>query len=476
MLFTSIDFLVFFVVVILVYFYLPFTFRNFFLLSGSCFFYMFFKPEYILILAATIILDFFLAKKIEQTSSRHKKNLLLIVSIFSNLSVLLIFKYYNFINENFTFILSNFGFNNPLPFLKIALPIGLSFHTFQAISYIIEVSRKNQIAERNLITYALYVMFFPQLVAGPIERPQNILYQFKEEHRPNILLIKRGIMLIIWGLFKKIVIADRLAFFVDKIYDYPDHFHAPLIITGTLFFSIQIYCDFSGYSDIAIGTASILGFRLVRNFDRPYLSMSVIDFWRKWHISLSTWFRDYVYIPLGGGKKNRYVTSRNTLVVFTLSGLWHGASWNFIIWGTLHGIIVSINHLINGAFPAIRTMKFQYLKICITFCITSFCWIFFRSATLKDSIYIISNIFRNWRLEHTIMEFQTEFKGMNKHFLIAVFSICLLFIFELNQTKILTLFNQSSVIIKFFCCYLIIISIVIFGFYKSDNSFIYFQF
>jgi len=315
MLFNSFEFLVFFIVVTSLYFALAHKYRWMLLLAASCYFYMAFVPVYILILGFTIVIDYFAGIVIEN-SNHQKKKIWLIISLISNIAVLAVFKYYNFIIDNLTHILSTIGLNNHLPYLSILLPIGLSFHTFQAMSYTIEVYRGNQKAERHFGIYSLYVMFYPQLVAGPIERPQNILHQFYEKNTFDYDRVTDGLKLMLWGLFKKVVIADRLAIFVNKIYDSPTNYEGIPLIIATVFFAFQIYCDFSGYSDMAIGAAKVMGFNLMQNFNRPYFSKSISEFWKRWHISLSSWFKDYLYIPLGGNKTIKWRWYFNLFIVF----------------------------------------------------------------------------------------------------------------------------------------------------------------
>ncbi|HET6224970.1 MAG TPA: MBOAT family O-acyltransferase, partial [Bacteroidia bacterium] len=336
MLFNSAQFLFFFPLVTILFFLLKSNYRWALLLAASCYFYMFFRPVYILILFFTIIVDYYAGIFIERAKDPKTRRLYLIISIISNVSILAVFKYFNFLNENITGLAELIGLHNPIPYLTILLPIGLSFHTFQAMSYTIEVYRGNQRAERHFGIYSLYVMFYPQLVAGPIERPQNILHQFHEKQVFSYERAANGLNQMAYGMFKKVVIADRLAEYVNAIYGNPQHYSTLPIIIATLFFSIQIYCDFSGYSDIAIGAAKVMGYDLMENFNRPYLSTTISEFWTRWHISLSTWFKDYVYIPLGGNRTTKIKWYRNLIIVFLLSGLWHGASWNFIIWGALH--------------------------------------------------------------------------------------------------------------------------------------------
>src|SRR6185437_15999985 len=281
--------------------------------------------------------------------------------------------------------------NYSINLLKIILPIGLSFHTFQAMSYTIEVYRGNQKAEKHFGIYALYVMYYPQLVAGPIERPQNLLSQFHTNHSFNFERFLSGLRLILWGFFKKLVIADRLAVFVNNVYDDPNSYHPISVFLACVFFSIQIYCDFSGYSDIARGISRIMGIELMKNFNMPYFSKNISDFWAKWHISLSTWFKDYVYIPLGGNKGNKIKWIRNIAIVFLISGFWHGASWSFITWGALHGLLTIITIIMLPFFIKLKANKiWQALSIAFTFYLVTMFWIFFRSPNFSEAILIIN--------------------------------------------------------------------------------------
>ena len=320
MLFNSFSFLVFFPLVTLIYFLSPYRFRWLILLTASCYFYMAFIPYYILILGGTIVIDYFAGILIENATEGNRRKQFLIMSLIANIGVLAVFKYYNFFIDNFNEVITFLGFDSSLPYLGIILPIGLSFHTFQAMSYTIEVYRGNQTAERNFVKYALYVMFFPQLVAGPIERPQNVLPQFNFHYDIDYERIVAGLKQMLWGFFKKIVIADRLSALVKQGYGNIDNHDGFSLLLYTYFFAIQIYCDFSGYSDIAIGSAKVLGINLRENFRTPYFSKSIREFWQRWHMSLSTWFRDYVYIPLGGKKVERGRLFFNTMVVFLVSG------------------------------------------------------------------------------------------------------------------------------------------------------------
>ena len=351
---------------------------------------MAFKPVYIAILGFTIVVDYFAGILIEQSKGNRKK-VFLIASLIANIGVLGTFKYWNFINQNITDLLGLSGAENPLPFLDILLPVGLSFHTFQAMSYTIEVYRGHQKAERHFGIYSLYVMFYPQLVAGPIERPQNLLHQFREEHSWDLERFRKGFSQMLWGFFKKVVIADRLSIFVNEVYGDWTHMSGANLWIAVVFFSFQIYCDFSGYSDIAIGSARIMGFDLMTNFNKPYFARSVEEFWKRWHISLSTWFRDYLYIPLGGnrhGVLRRYI---NLTIIFLVSGIWHGAGWNFVLWGALHAAFVVIELVYRSRFG--KAMIPDFLKMILTFFVVSIAWIFFRTPTTEQSFGIIEMLF-----------------------------------------------------------------------------------
>ena len=302
------------------------------LLLFSCYFYMVFVPKYIFILFFLIIIDYVAGLMIEQARGWRRKTLL-VASLVANIGMLSFFKYFNFAETEADRLCAFFGTGFHPAYLNVVLPIGLSFHTFQSMSYTIEVYRGKCRAERHLGIYALYVLFYPQMVAGPIERPQNLLPQFHAPVKFNPVNIFEGFELMLWGLFKKSVIADNLALLVDPAYNDPKaHVGWPMVL-ATYAFAFQIYCDFSGYTDIARGAARVLGYNLMLNFDRPYHAQSIIEFWRRWHISLSTWFRDYLYIPMGGNRVGKWRHYFNVLVVFLVSGLWHGASWAFVVWG-----------------------------------------------------------------------------------------------------------------------------------------------
>jgi len=397
MLFNSWSFLVFFPIVTVLYFLAPFKFRWLLLLIASCVFYMAFVPAYLLILAATIIIDYFAAIQIEKSEGRKRSGWLWLSIIFTCL-ILFFFKYYDFFTWNVNELAGLLHSDIALAALHLLLPIGLSFHTFQSLSYVIEVYRGNQKPERHFGIYALYVMFYPQLVAGPIERPQNLLHQFREEHRFNYDDVTSGLRLMAWGLFKKAVIADRLAQFVSPVYDHPENFDGGVLMAATLFFTFQVFCDFSGYSDMARGAARVMGFNLMLNFDRPYAAKSLSEFWRRWHISLSTWLRDYVYEPIAMGLRDRglYGIVAALMVTFWVSGFWHGANWTFVVWGLLHGVGLSLEAVLSKQrkrlAKAMPAWLFNAVMLAVTFSFVNFSYIFFRAKTIDDAFLIIRHI------------------------------------------------------------------------------------
>ena len=485
MLFNSLQFLAFFLIITSLYFALPHKFRWFLLLAGSCYFYMAFVPVYILILGFTIFIDYFAGLFIEHASG-HRRKLFLIASLIANIGVLAVFKYYNFLNDNLSSILGGFGLRDPLPSLSILLPIGLSFHTFQAMSYTIEVYRGNQKAERHFGIYSLYVMFYPQLVAGPIERPQNLLHQFREKHDFNYEQVTSGLRLMAWGLFKKVVIADRLAIVADTVYNNPTQYNSLSLIIGTFFFSFQIFCDFSGYSDMAIGAARIMGFKLMTNFDKPYQSKSIHEFWKRWHISLSSWFKDYLYISLGG---NRVTIPRwylNLFIVFLVSGLWHGANWTFVIWGALHGFYLVFAIVTKKYRDRMNTMLFldrlPFVSVITTFLLASFAWIFFRANNVKSALYIIKKMF--WGFPELIRNIQTkpssvfqnlglDSTGMTISLMLIIFLECVHYI--QNRRSISAILLEKPVIVRWAAYYCFFAMILFLGVFEN-RQFIYFQF
>ena len=444
MLFNSFEFLLFFPVVTILFFLIPHRWKWLHLLISSCIFYMAFIPVYILILVFTIIIDYCAGILIEKSENRRRK-LFLLLSIIANVGILAVFKYYNFFVSNINEL---FGLpaHSSLRYLNIILPIGLSFHTFQAMSYTIEVYRGNQKAERHFGIYALYVMFYPQLVAGPIERPQNLLWQFRVKHEYEIQRIYEGLKLMLWGLFKKVVIADRLALYVNEVYNNQKEYDGSNLALATCFFAIQIYCDFSGYSDMAIGSAKVMGFKLMTNFNRPYFARNIQEFWKRWHISLSTWFRDYVYISLGGNRVSKWRVYLNVAIVFVLSGFWHGASWNFILWGSIHAMLI-IMYMLYKEYIApgngLRSRVWNTISAILTFFFVCIGWIFFRAANTKEAMEILTKIFNGkWTpfyLKHTAGDVQFGISAL----VLSLIVILIMFLNEKWQDVQQTLLNRK---------------------------------
>ena len=469
MLFNSLQFLFFFITITLAYYSLPRRGRIWLLLLASCYFYAVFQPIYILILFVTIVVDYFAGIWIANAAGRKRK-LLLVLSLITNIGFLAYFKYCNFFIENLNNIFFRINFDAHLEILKIILPIGLSFHTFQAMSYTIEVYRGNQKAERDFSIYALYVMFYPQLVAGPIERPQNLLWQFHSNFKYDFENLKEGLIRMAWGMFKKVVIADRLTMVVDACYNSPQNHNGLTLLVATIFFTFQIYCDFSGYSDIAIGAARVMGFKLMENFDAPYSSRSIGEFWRRWHISLSGWFRDYLYIPLGGNRVGEFRRYFNLFFVFMMSGLWHGAAWTYIIWGALHGTYLVlaqmrdkyVSFLPKNKLPNRLTNTFN---LCFTFILVMFTWVFFRANGLTNAKIIFQKIFNF----DTYSIIATPFQPNE---MIFCWVLILLLLLKDTFIKHISVKNTPQFYLKFT---VLLVLCYFFGVFGS-NQFIYFQF
>lgn len=404
MLFNSTRFIVFFTAVVACYFAIPHRHRWFFLLAASYYFYACWKPGYAVLIVFSTVVDYVAGLLMGAASDKRIRRRYLVLSLCSNLGLLFFFKYYNFFNDTLAPVFTSVGIH--LPASRFLLPVGLSFYTFQSLTYTIGVYRGIVQPERHLGIFACYVCFFPQLVAGPIERAQNLIPQFYEVHAFDYTRVTDGIKLMTWGLFQKVVVADRIAVLVDQVYSHPAQYPGVGVFTATVFFAFQILLDFSGYSDMAIGAAQVLGFRLTVNFRRPYCATSIADFWRRWHISLSTWFRDFVYIPLGGNKAGTLRWAVSIAIVFLLSGLWHGANWTFPIWGALHG-----GYMIAGRFlrplraAGIRALRLERLprvlramQTAFTFGLVCFAWIFFRAPTLYTAIEVIRNAGTGWSI------------------------------------------------------------------------------
>ena len=492
MLFNSFGFLLFFPIVTILFFLLPHKYRWFHLLVASCIFYMYFVPIYIFILFGTIIIDYFAGIFIEKSEGK-KKRLFLNMSIVANVGVLAVFKYYNFFIENINAVFTADHLTFALPFMRMALPIGLSFHTFQAMSYTIEVYRRNQKAERHLGIYSLYVMFYPQLVAGPIERPQNILHQFYEKKEFSYDNVANGLRQMTWGLMKKCLVADRIALLVDPIFNAPREQSSTGLFISLFCYAFQIYCDFSGYSDIALGAARVMGYDLMVNFNHPFRSKSVTEFWRRWHISLSTWFNDYLFNPMITNLRNwgNNAIVFGLILTFLLSGFWHGAGWKFIIFGGLHGLAVAYEFVTRKKrkkiFSKLPTRLSNGLSIMLTFLFAVYAWIFFRANSVADALYIagkVPHIFADTikalKQYHSVRDFLALFFISHINYiklLITLLPIILLEVVhriegEKNIWQIVGAKSKTARWVIYIAAYILIVYFGIF----NNKQFIYFQF
>ncbi|NWF70105.1 MAG: MBOAT family protein [Chloroflexi bacterium] len=393
--FISPEYVIFFCLVLPLYFWLPYRWRWPWLLLISYFFYGYAFPQYVILMAAVTVVNYYAGLALQRVADGRQRRFVLAASLGLDVALLGFFKYFNFFSASFAALFGLAGLTYPLPQINVILPIGISFHTFQAMGYLIDVYRRRIEPERHAGIFATFIIFFPQLVAGPIERAKDMLPQFGQRFDFDEGRAVEGLRQILWGFFKKVVIADRLAIYVNAVYDHPQEHSGLVLILATVFFAFQIYCDFSGYSDIAFGTAKIMGFHLTVNFRQPYFALSVREFWRRWHISLSTWFRDYLYIPLGGSRGTLARTLLNLMIVFVVSGLWHGASWTFVVWGALHGVYAVMETLWEARgrrlLPANRAGA--AVRWTLTFAAVCFAWIFFRADNFTDAAYIIGHLF-----------------------------------------------------------------------------------
>jgi alginate O-acetyltransferase complex protein AlgI len=489
MLFNSVDFAIFFPIVFVLYWLLSrnLTSRNILILVASYLFYGWWDYRFLSLIIISSLVDFVVGKMIYKAESKKNKKLLLCISLIINLGFLFYFKYTNFFIDSFINAFALFGKELNITALNIILPVGISFYTFQTLSYTIDIYRNQLKPTNDALSFFSFVAFFPQLVAGPIERASHLLPQFYVKHKFNYNNVKTGFLLIGFGLFKKMVIADRAAIVVNQVFNNPELYSGVEVVLATILFAFQIYCDFSAYSDIAIGAARTMGFDLMKNFDSPYFSKSITEFWRRWHISLSTWFRDYVYIPLGGSKKGKYKTYANLFIVFVVSGLWHGAAATFLIWGAIHGFIIVLEKATN------KERKKIYNKIgllnnkfsgklffsMITFSIVCFAWIFFRAPSFDTAMTLIKSIPTN----NFIIFFTDDLYklGLDRYQLVilTLAIITLLMLEIINRRKNLVVFLKNQLFVFRWMVYLsIIFIIIVFGVYGDNDTsqFIYFQF
>lgn len=490
MLFNSFSFLLFFPVVTLIYFLVPHKIRYLWLLGASYFFYMSWNPKYALLIATSTMITYLSGLLIDASNGRFKRKLWVGLSFVSNLAILFFFKYFDFAVSNLGRVMTSMGIEFIQPTFDVILPVGISFYTFQALSYTMDVYRGEIFVEKNIAKYALFVSFFPQLVAGPIERSKNLLVQIEARHYFDYDRVKSGLLIMLWGLFLKLVIADRVAILVNQVYgDYAQYAGLQLVI-ATLLFGIQIYCDFGSYSYIAIGSAQVMGFTLMENFKQPYFARSITEFWQRWHISLSTWFRDYLYIPLGGNRKGKFRKYINIMIVFIVSGLWHGASWNFVIWGALHGIFQVIG-LLTRPFKArvadrlgVDRTNFSYQlgQGIITFVLVNFAWIFFRAPNFTASREIIDRILMQWNpwifSDGTLYEL-----GLSRaNLTVAMIGILIMIGTSIAKRKgfeIRASLARQGLLFRWGVYFALIFTIIVFGIYGpgySESQFLYFQF
>lgn len=496
MLFNSFEFLIFFPIVTLVYFVIPQRVRYLWLLAASYYFYMSWNPQYALLIAASTVFTWVSALVMERLGGAggRKKSWVLWGCILFNLAILFFFKYYAFAAGNVEALGRLVGLELHVPAFDVLLPVGISFYTFQALGYVIDVYRGELKGERNLLRYALFISFFPQLVAGPIERSRNLMHQMHEPHYFDPKRVRDGLLLMGWGFFEKLVLADRIALLVTEVYDHYAAHTGVEIVLATVLFAFQIYCDFAGYSDIAIGAARVMGFTLMKNFKNPYSATTVSDFWRRWHISLTTWFRDYVYIPLGGSRCRKWKHYRNILITFSVSGLWHGAQWSYVVWGALNGLYQVIGNLFAplraGVEGRLGLRKepgalWRLWKRLVTFVLVDFAWLFFRASSFRSAIRMMAQSATNpglGGLKTPLALITVENLGMGrKDFLVMLVALAVLAVVDTLRQRVdlKAALDRRNIVVRYAVYYLIIFTVLIFGIYGPEfnaASFIYFQF
>ncbi len=477
MFFNSLQFAIFLPIVFIFYWFFANKsrkYQNFILILASYYFYSCWDWRFLFLLVFSTLLDYFSAIKIEGSQTKSSKKFWLWLCISINLGFLGVFKYYNFFAESFAELLNGFGFHTNPVLLNLILPVGISFYTFHGLSYIIDIYYGRIKSERNFVDYSLFVSYFPLLVAGPIERATHLLPQLKVKREFNFEKAKEGVYQIIWGLVKKVVIADSCAIYANEIFDNHNSMNSLSLILGAIYFAFQIYGDFSGYSDIALGTSKLFGIDLLKNFNYPYFSRDIAEFWRRWHISLSSWFRDYLYIPLGGSKGSKLFQIRNTFIIFLVSGFWHGANWTFIAWGLINAIYFLPLLLLNRNrknvddfclgfnFSSVRIL----FNIVTTFCLSTLAWIFFRSKTIHEAIAYTQRMFTNF-------SFKEEYLAIERynHNLITLLLIFIV-VEWFSRTKVEPISGKYSWL-KMSLCLAAILALGVFSDYKE---FIYFQF
>ena len=478
MLFNSLPFAIFLPIVFTVYWVLPHKYRWVFLLISSYYFYMSWNAKYVFLILFTTIVSYVMAIALERENNCSKKKAILIISIVLCLGVLFFFKYYSFVGNSFVNLLGLFSIHLDPVTLNLILPVGISFYTFQTLGYVIDVYNDKVPAEHHFGYFATFVSFFPQLVAGPIERTNNLLPQIKSRHYFDYEQATYGLKLMAWGYYKKILIADALAVYVRHVYDAPQQYAGFSLVLATVLFAVQIYCDFSGYSDIAIGTAKLLGINLTTNFRSPYFSNSFKEFWGRWHISLSTWFRDYIYIPLGGNRVGKLKSARNLLITFLASGLWHGANWTFVIWGGIHGVLQILE---DAIVPGINKKDPGHtaLRRLIVLALVTFAWIFFVSNSVDDAFYVISHMGEGIASPVSYVIRGIEEIGIDRDSIILICgSILLLALYDYISLRkdVIECISKCSVLVRW-SIYVVFVLIVVFFSQKGIAAeFVYFQF
>lgn len=478
MLFNSAGYIVFFTIVCLVYFILPKKLKRVFLLLASYFFYSCWNLKYSLLMLFSTVATYATAIAMDMVGAKKKKKLYLGLCFFVNLAILFVFKYYGFTVNFLNKILGLVGVSVNAPMINVLLPVGISFYTFQALGYIVDVYRGEIKAERSFINYALFVSFFPQLVAGPIERSKNLLTQIDTLGERRYENLSKGLLYILWGFFLKLVIADRAAIFVNQVFDSYQGYSAVFLCYGALLFAVQIYCDFYSYSIIAKGSAKVLGYDLMDNFRAPYLSKSITEFWRRWHISLSTWFKDYLYIPLGGNRKGAFRKHINVLIVFLVSGLWHGANYTFVLWGLIHGIFNILEDSLKGITKGIRdNFIYRNIRRLITFVVAVMSFVIFRSKNIGAAKAYILGIVKG---QAGTMDASIAFPYEDTVILlIAIAILVVVDILIYNKVKLADNIERRSLLIRWPIYIFLLIATLIFGIYGpgySEAQFIYFQF
>lgn len=488
MLFNSFSFLVFFPIVTLVYFLIPQKIKYLWLLLASYYFYMCWNPKYAVLIFISTAVTFLSGILIDKAKTVKGKKWVVFGSFAINLLILLWFKYFYFVMNNINAVRAFLNLSLYKPKFDIILPVGISFYTFQALSYTADVYRGDVEPEKNFFRYALFVSFFPQLVAGPIERSKNLLSQVNEEHHFDYLRVRKGLLVMLWGFFLKLVIADRAAILVNAVYDNIPAFGGAEIALATICFAVQIYCDFASYSLIAIGSAEVMGFKLMQNFKTPYFATSIADFWRRWHISLSTWFRDYLYIPLGGNRKGTVRKYLNLMIVFLVSGLWHGASWHFVIWGAIHGVYQVVGGITENTRQKMRkTLKigeknpvYLLFRRIVTFVLVCFAWIFFRSPDMSASAEAIRRIFSGFdslSLDR-IIGLGLDFPNI----IVLASAVLILFavsVLEHKKGGVFKSLEKINFAVRWTAYLVLLFVVLIFGIYGPEfnaSQFIYFQF